>query len=318
MAWAAIKGTGQAAIEAIVAARGSGGPFKDLFDFCAAVDKRLVNRRVLEALVRAGAFDAIEPSRGRLYASVGIALQAGEHAAASASQVSLFGEESGGPALALNQAREWTEPERLTHEKAALGFYLSGHPFASHAAELAGIVKVSLANLQPRNDRVLIAGIVTAMRVQTGRRGRMAFVTLDDGKGHVEAMVYNETYDAVRASLREDALVVMEVRVMQRVSDEGEVQGLRVIAENVYDLGAVRKRWSRGLRLAFNGNASADMLEQILKPFRPGDKPITIAYRNERVGGEVELPESWRVNLDDALVERLRDWLAAENVQVLY
>jgi DNA polymerase III subunit alpha len=102
------------------------------------------------------------------------------------------------------------------------------------------------------------------------------------------------------------------------VSDDGELQGLRVIAEAAYDLAAVRKRWARGVRIACNGNASADRLLQILEPFRPGDKPITVAYRNERVGGEVELPEQWRVNLDDALIDRLRDWLAAENVQVLY
>ena len=314
----AVKGTGEAAINAIVAAREAGGPFTDLFDFCRRVDKRLVNRRVVEALVRAGAFDSVDRSRATLFASVGMALDAGERAAATAAQVSLFGEEAAAHLAAVPSVREWTDAERLVHEKGALGFYLSGHPFAGYAAELAPIVRTSLANLQPKNDRVLVAGVVTALRVQASRRGKMAFVTLDDGKGRAEIMVYNETLDSVRSLLREDQLVVMEVRVMQRVSDDGEVQGLRIIGESVYDLAAVRKRWAKGLRIACNGNASADRLEEILQPFRPGEKPVTIRYVNDRIAGDVDLPEAWRVNLDDALIERLSEWLAPQNVQVLY
>ena len=214
--------------------------------------------------------------------------------------------------------RDWTETERLVHEKASLGFYLSGHPFNAHAAELATIVRTALSSLQPTNERVLVAGIVTALRVQTSRRGKMAFVTLDDGKGRAEVMVYNETFDTARALLREDQLVVMEIRVMQRMTDDGEAQGLRIIAENIYDLGGVRKRWAKALRIACNGNASADRLEEILRPFRPGTLPVTVRYANARIGGEVDLPESWRVTPDDALIERLREWLAPENVQVVY
>ena len=146
----------------------------------------------------------------------------------------------------------------------------------------------------------------------------MAFVTLDDGKGRAEIMGYNETFDAVRGLLREDQLVVMEVKATQRMSDDGELQGMRIIAENVFDLATVRKRWAKGLKLACNGNASASRLAELLQPFRPGEKAITIAYRNARVGGEVELPDEWRVNLDDALLDRLRDWLKPENVQVVY
>jgi DNA polymerase-3 subunit alpha len=313
-----IKGTGEAAIEAIVAARDAGGAFKDLFDFCRRVDARLVNRRVVEALVRAGAFDAIDAHRAALFASVGPALDAGERAAATAAQVSLFGDESAAPVPAPIAAREWSEAERLLHEKAALGFYLSGHPFAAYASELGAVVRTSLANLAPKNERVLVAGIVTALRIQASRRGKMAFVTLDDGKGRAEVLVYNETFDAVRTLLREDQLVIMEIRVTQRVSDDGEAQGLRIVAENVYDLAGVRRRWAKGIRLACNGNASADRLAEILAPFRPGALPITVRYVNDRVGGDLELPQSWRVNPDDALIERLRDWLAPENVQVVY
>ncbi|MEP7276895.1 MAG: DNA polymerase III subunit alpha, partial [Betaproteobacteria bacterium] len=313
----AVKGTGQAAIESVVAARAD-RPFRDLFDFCRRVDKRSVNRRAVEALVRAGAFDAIDARRAALLASVGIALGAAEQADAAKAQVSLFGDDAASDVPALVATRDWTDAERLIHEKVALGFYLSGHPFAGYAAELGSVVRTSLANLAPRSDRVLVAGIVTALRTQSGRRGKMAFVTLDDGHGRAEILVYNETYDGARAMLREDQLVIVEVRAMQRVSDEGEVQGMRVIAEAVYDLAAFRKRWAKGLKIACNGNASAERLAEILRPFKAGDKPVTIAYRNARIGGEIDLPPDWRVNLDDVLIERLREWLAPDNVHVIY
>jgi DNA polymerase-3 subunit alpha len=313
-----IKGTGEAAINAIVAARDAGGPFADLFDFCRRVDKRIVNRRVVEALVRAGAMDTIDPRRSSLFASVGVALYAGERAIAAASQVSLFGEETASHLAAMIMTREWTEAERLTQEKLALGFYLSGHPYTAYASELSAIIRTSLATLQPKADRVLVAGIVTTLRVQTSRRGKMAFVTLDDGKGRAEVMVYNETFDASRALLREDQLVIMEIRITQRMTEDGESQGLRIIAENVFDLAAIRKRYAKGIRIACNGNASADRLAEILQPFRPGNTPITVRYANERIGGELELPDAWRVNPDDTLIERLREWLAPENVQVVY
>ncbi len=313
-----IKGTGQAAIESIVAARLGGGPFIDLFDFCRRVDKRAVNRRAVEALVKAGAFDTIEPRRAALLASVGNALEAAERAEANAAQVSLFGEESAERSVGLTAAREWSDAERLQNEKSAVGFYLSGHPFNGFAAELAPVVRTSLSDLIPKQERVLVAGIVTQMRVQNGRRGRMAFVTLDDGRGSTEIMVYNEVYDSVRNLLRDDQLVIAEVKVSQRMTDDGEANGLRIIAENVYDLPAVRRKFAKGLRLACNGNASASRLADLLQPFRPGDKPITIAYRNEGIGGDVALPEAWRVNLDDALLVSLREWLQPENVQVLY
>jgi DNA polymerase-3 subunit alpha len=245
-------------------------------------------------------------------------MEAAERAEAAAGQVSLFGEEADSPAVSLVQAREWADAERLSHEKTALGFYLSGHPFNAYAAELAPLVRVSLANIQPKQERYLVAGIVTALRVQTGRRGKMAFVTLDDGKGSAEIVVWNETYDAARNLLREDQLVVVEVRVLQRVSDDGDIQGLRIVAEQVYDLDAVRRKWAKRLTLAFNGNASAAKLAEILSPFRSDGVPVTVHYASDRVAGDVELADDWRVAPDSALIDRLREWLAPENVRVVY
>jgi len=313
-----IKGTGAVAIEAIVAARESGGPYVDLFDFCRRIDKRIVNRRAVEALVKGGAFDAIDARRATLYSSVGIALSEAEKAEAAAAQVSLFGESREASGLALIATREWTEAERLTHEKAALGFYLSGHPYAAFAAELAPLIRQPLSGLQPRKEPVLVAGIVTALRTQASRRGKMAFITLDDGAASVEIVVYNETFDAARALLREDQLVIVEAKIMQRGGDDGQMQGLRVVAEAIHDLAAIRKRYAKRLRLACNGGADAARLADALAPFRHGKCPIVVEYRNHGIGGEIELPDAWNVELDDPLLARLREWLTPENVQVVY
>jgi DNA polymerase-3 subunit alpha len=313
-----IKGTGQSAIEAIVAARATGGPFRDLFDFCRRVDKRLVNRRVVEALIRAGAFDAIDRRRAALFASVGVALAEAERAEAAAAQVSLFGDNPQDAGLELIAAREWTDAERLVEEKSALGFYLSGHPYQSYAAELAPLIRHRLANLQPQREPVTIAGIVTALRVQAGKRGKTAFLQLDDGQGAVEVTVYNEVFDGVRNLLHEDELVVVEAKVYSRTDDDGQPQGLRIVAEHVYDLATIRRQRARALRISCNGGANAQRLFELLSPFRNGECPIVVEYRNHGLGGELVFPEDWRVVPDSTLIAQLREWLDPDSVKVVY
>ncbi|MEP7062676.1 MAG: DNA polymerase III subunit alpha [Betaproteobacteria bacterium] len=313
-----IKGTGAHAVEAIVAARVADGPFASLADFCRRIDKRVVNRRAVEALIKGGAFDAIEPRRAALLAAVGVTLAEAERAQAQAAQNSLFGGDAADTTPPLPTTPDWTESERLAHEKSALGFYVSGHPFNAFAAELAGLVRTRLADIEPRAERYLIAGVVTAVRTQVSRRGKMAFVTLDDGKSSVEIVVFNEMFESARNRLREDSLVIADVKVTQRMSDDGDMQGLRVIVENVFDLAETRRRFAKRLALACNGNASGDKLQSILAPFRAGATPITLHYENNGLGGDFDLPEAWRVNLDDALIDRLKEWLSSSNVTIVY
>ncbi|HEV2606808.1 MAG TPA: DNA polymerase III subunit alpha, partial [Xanthomonadaceae bacterium] len=318
-----VKGTGRAATEAIVAARDK-GPFVDLFDFCCRVDKRVVNRRAVEALIRAGAFDTIDSRRASLLASVGPAMDHAEHADRSASQVSLFGDHGGdggaaGPALI--SAREWTETERLVQEKASLGFYLSGHPYHAYATELTQLVQQPLGTLRPSPTTIRIAGVVAQLRTQSSRRGKMAFVILDDGKDQCEVAIFNETFDAYRHILREDALLVAEVKVMQRTGDDGQVQSMRIVAESLHDLAGARRKWARSLKIACNGSSSAERLLELLTPFRSGASgaaAIIVNYQNRSSSGDIELGSDWRVNLDDRLLESLRERFSPENVQVVY
>jgi DNA polymerase-3 subunit alpha len=322
-----IKGTGESAILAILQARESGGPFRDLFDFCRRVDKRVVNRRVLEALIRAGAFDAIDDHRARLFASAGIAIESAEQASQAAMQNSLFGGEAAeSMAPALIERPRWSERERLQEEKQALGFYLSGHPFNAYRKELQGVVRTTLAKLQPATDgesgqrSQLIAGIVEALRWANTQSGRMLVIRLSDGTGSQEVTVYNELADQARGIVKEDALLVIEarVRLIRRAGDEGEETFMRVSADKLYDLAAARNKFARGIKLVCNGGSSGARLRELLAPYRAGACPVSILYSNQKAQCRIDLGEEWRVKLDDMLVDSLAQWLEPENVQILY
>jgi DNA polymerase-3 subunit alpha len=313
----AVRGTGQAAIESILAAR-KDGAFLDLFDFCRRVDKRLVNRRVVEALVRAGAFDSIDPQRARLLASAGRAIEAAEQAEASASQNSLFGEAEAprGGAHAYIEAPPWDARQKLLEEKAALGFYLSGHLFSIYERDLAKFPRTPLARLSP-GDKVWMAGVVVAARTQMTRRGRMMVVMLDDASAQVEISVFNELFERHRDKLKEDALLI----VSGKVQDDQFSGGLRVLAEDLLDLEALRARYGARLKISMNGGADAKRLQQVLAPYRAsgaGACQVVVSYGNATGACEVALGENWRVRPDSKLMSDLAEWLTADNVELVF
>jgi DNA polymerase-3 subunit alpha len=319
----AVKGTGESAIGAIVSAREHGGPFRDLFDFCRRVDRRTLNRRSIEALVRAGAFDCLSDHRASLLASVGIALEAAEQEERNAHQVSLFGEaeESVASAVQLVEAARWSVPEQLAQEKAALGYYFSGHPFDHYLDEIGRFVKARLADLAPRQESVLLAGIIAATRLQQTRSGRMAVITIEDGSAQVEVTAYAELFEQARELLREDQPVVIQ----GKVSEDQFSGGLRVRAERIFDLAAARSRFARLIRLSMNGAVSSEgaagvaKLRKLLEPYRGnGSCQVEIRYENGSAAVSVRLSEQWRVSLDDRLLKELCSWLKPENVEVLY
>jgi len=314
----AIRGTGESAVQSIVEARKTGA-FPDLFDFCRRVDKRVVNRRAIEALVRAGAFDSVESNRASVLATVGRAMEAAEQAERQAAQVSLFGdaEAARGGALALVASAPWDEKQKLMEEKAALGFCLSGHLFSVYQRELANFPRLPLAKVRPTDGRPWLAGIVASARNQMTRRGRMMVVLLDDGSAQLEVTVFNELYEKHREKLKEDALLVVQGKV-QRDEFSG---GFRVTAEELLDLAAVRERFAARLRLDMNGQADAGRLAELLAPYRGvggGACSVFVHYVNESASCDVALGDAWRVRLDAELLEQLSRWLAPENVHVVY
>jgi DNA polymerase-3 subunit alpha len=316
----AIKGTGEAALSAILKAR-EAGPFVDLFDFCRRIDRRIVNRRVIEALIKAGAFDSIDDDRAKLLASVGRACDAADQAERNALQGGLFdlpGEEQAAQTHYLDVPR-WSERERLLNEKQALGYFFSGHPFSAYADEIAAFVPRRLDGLEPQREPVLLAGIVLGVRTQMTRRGKMAYVLLDDGSARIEAAVFNELWESARAKIQEDELLIVE----GKVSRDDFTGGLRVQAEKLMTLIEARGRFARELRLSLNGESdalAAQRLRSLLAPYRAATEacPVRIHYRNARAEAVLALPDDWRVRLDDRLLSELAAWLKPENVRVSY
>jgi DNA polymerase-3 subunit alpha len=311
-----VRGTGQGAIESILEARKQ-GTFKDLYDFCRRVDKRLVNRRCTEALVRAGAFDALEKNRASLLATVGRAIEAAEQAERQASQTSLFGEAdaSHAGALALVPAREWDLRQTLTEEKAALGYCLSAHLFSVYERELAGFPRTPVNKLSTAGDRAWIAGVVATARIQMTRRGRMMMVLLDDGSAQIEISVFNEFFEKHREKLKEDRLLV----VQGKVQHDDFTGGLRVSAEDLLDLAALRERFASGLHLTMNGQADAKRLKEALAPYRAERGcPVLVHWENAGASCDVALGEAWRVRPNERLIGELSAWLSPENVQLRF
>ncbi len=341
-----VKGTGEGAIDAIIAARGEGGPFRDLFDLCARVDKHVVNRRVIEALVRAGALDALNGNvdRATLHASVGRAIDSAEQAQAHAGQVSLFGEpsQSDAPPVEYLATKPWTERERLANEKLALGFYFSGHLFTEYATEARRLAPTRLADAkQGGRETVRLAGIIVSARSQNTRRGRMGVIVLDDDTAQLELMVFSELYDRKRALLKEDTLVFVTGKVR---FDEFN-QRHSISADDVMDLAEARARAEARLRIELDSPIDMATLKSALEPYRarggngardgaPGPNGpgggngayagvgaggngagggatsagcrVVVGYRNGIAVADIALPEAWRVRPDETLLAELK------------
>ena len=266
----AVKGSGQGAVEAIVEARTEGGPFRSFFDFCARVDRKRINKRAIDALIKAGAFDAINPDRASLVASVGLGFEFAEHQVVNASQGGLFDDGDHGSSTqepALQQTEPWGLRDRLLLEKSALGFYLSGHLFDEHSAEVRRFCKRQIADLADSREPQLLAGIVGELRFVTGQRGRVAIFKLDDSSEFIEAVANDDLIEANKALLVEDELLI----VQGKVQNDRFSGGLRLNVAQVWDLAGARARFGRYLGMALAGDGLA------------GDGPAGVARLAELV-----------------------------------
>ncbi len=319
----AIKGIGAAAIEAILEARGSGGPFRDIFDFCERVDARKVNRRVLESLVRAGAMDALGPHRAVLFATLPLAMNAAGQQGKDrdAGQEDLFGVS---PVRAVSErfveVPEWSEDERLEAEKETLGLYLTGHPIVRYQAELEQIVDATLGDLKPTEDRtVVVAGLVVGLRtMQTKRGDRMAFVTLDDRLGRLELAVFADLYAKSRDLLRKDNLLVVE----GKVSVDEYSGNFRMSADRIYNIDEARAAFASRLVIdvdaAHAGNGFLDELQAILRPHARGQCAVVVRYDTGRAEAELVLGEQWRILPNAEVLDHLSQLAGGDAVRLIY
>jgi DNA polymerase-3 subunit alpha len=336
-----VKGSGQGAIEDILRAR-EDGPFKDLFDFCERVDRRQVNRRTIEALVRAGAFDSINDNRAQLLASIGLAMEAAEQKAAAANQVSLFDLMGGAEAEAhrpeLVDEPRWSTKRTLQEEKQALGFYFSGHLFDACRDEVRRFARTTLADLTKEvsggnggnggggggggygNRDVrgkTVAGVIASIRTQMTQRGKMIIVLLDDGSGAtVEVTVFNELFDANRALFKEDEVLIVQGNARHDMF----TGGVRMTAESVMDMTQARAKFARAIRLSMNGGSTAARLRELLSPHvaAEGGVSVRISYVCDQARCEAVLGDAWRIVPSEEVIAALRQALDAENVLTMY
>lgn len=312
-----IKGTGQSAVEAILAARQAGGSFASLFDFCARVDRHAVNRRTIEALIRAGAFDTLEGNRAALLETLGSAIEAAEQAERNANQGALFDDDSDQlVAGELARVTPWDLQTFLTEEKAALGFYFSGHLFDAWRDEIRRVAPTPLARLAPSRGQQWLAGVLAAVRPRMTKRGKMLYALLDDGTAQIEIAIFNELYEQYRLSLKEDRPLVIQ----GRVSHDDYSGGLRVSADDLYDLQRVRETRARCLRLTMPANLGLARLSELLTPWRSAEAGVPVELSLQRPGFtcQLRLGDDWRVRMDDALIAGARQWLSYDQVEVFY
>ena len=316
----AVKGTGLSAIDIILEERNSNGPFISLFDFAARLDLRKVNRKAFESLIRAGAFDIINPNRAVLLASVNLAITKAEQGHAHQGQNALF-EEFESSDVPLLDVDPWEEREQLAQEKVALGFYFSNHPFKFYEKMIREFVPNKLSELKPREATYLIAGIISQVRMRMTTRGKIAIVTLDDGVGRIDVVIGNKILTEVYDLVKEDKLLVVE----GRVSHDDFTGGNRVSAIKVYDLLSIQSSKAALLSISLNKPTDGAKLKELLKPYcneifgnNLSKCKVKIEYKNETGKVELLLGPDWEVTLHEELIMGLSKTFHDENVKIIY
>ena len=312
----AIKGLGEGPVEVILKERDASGSFKDLFEFCARTDRRLLNKRALEALIRAGAFDSLHEPRWVLMAALEDAIKAAEQKASNtASGIDdLFGDFSPVPSAgnssevyaAFRAVRPWTGRERLTGEKETLGLYVTGHPIDDYEAEIRKFIPTRIVDLRAdAKSSQKIVGLVVAVRTMKTKRGdTMAIVTLDDRSARIESTIYAETFQAAREHIAKDTLIVLEGSVVH----DDYSGGLSMRCNGVMSLDQARELSARNLTIRMNGGSSPQSvaaLAQVLQRAESGACPIVVDYDRGDSSGRIVLGQRFCIKPTDTVVREI-------------
>jgi DNA polymerase-3 subunit alpha len=321
----AIKGVGEGPVESILEAR-KDGPFIDLFDFCARVDLKKLNKRVIEKLILAGALDTLGPHRASMMATLPEAISAAaQHAKAEAiGQHDMFGLLNSEPEDSKQnfvQCTPWPDKIWLEGERETLGLYLTGHPINQYLKELKQYTNGRLKDIHPteRGKTVKVAGLVVATRVMITKRGsKMGLVTLDDKSARLEVMLFTEPFEKFGHMLEKDRILICE----GDVSFDDFSGGNRMNARNIIEIGEARSHFAKAVAINVHGNdvtqAWLETFEQTLTPWRNGVVPVTINYAQDHASGKITLGDEWRVNPSDELMLALESMLGSTNVKIVF
>lgn len=320
----AVKGVGEGPIENIIAAREAGGHFKDLFDFCARIDTKKVNKRVLERLIKSGAMDRLGPNRASMMASLDDAIRAASqhHQAEAFGQTDMFGVLTEAPEEVEHKYAnipEWPDKVWLEGERETLGLYLTGHPINAYLSELKHYTTWRLKDAQPtrRDGAATVAGLVIAARVMTTKRGtRIGLLTLDDRSGRMEVMLFSEALERYLDLIETDRIVV----VTGQVSFDDYNGGLRMSAREVLDISDAREKHLRGLAISVTEQQIDDKFfarfSEILEPHKAGTVPVNVYYQRSNARAKLTLGTEWRITPADQLISDLKILLGEKQVEL--
>ncbi len=320
----AVKNVGQAHAHSIVMAREKGGFFATLFDLCQRVDLRMVNKRVLESLIQAGALDSLPGNRAQLMGTVSQSIEyaQGIQKDRERGQTSLFDRAHLDSSLAMSHPElpdlpEWHINELLAREKALLGFYVSGHPLSNYQDEVDACASISLDDLDKAADgqMVSVAGIITALKKTTDRRGQaMAFMTIEDFVGSAEAILFSEPFEKFQTLLYQDSAVLARARVSTR---EDRKAKLRV--EEMVSLPQVREKCISTVRLSISSvGLELSFIEDMkaILQAHPGHCQVVIELHTPHFGSVRIRLKDTKVLPSRELLAQLREMLGPDDVKL--
>ncbi|HGJ5875176.1 MAG TPA: DNA polymerase III subunit alpha [Arsenophonus sp.] len=321
----AIKGVGEAPIEAIIESRQKGGYFKEIFDLCARVDTKKLNRRVMEKLIMSGAFDHLGPHRAALMSSLEDALKAADqHAKAEAiGQTDMFGVLAEVPeqvAQSYASVAKWPEHLILEGERETLGLYLTGHPITAYLPEIERYtsgLRLKDVNPTPRGQPLTVVGLALIAKVVTTKRGnRIGICTLDDRSGRLDIMLFSDVLEKYQHLLEKDKILI----ATGQVSFDDFNGGNKMSVRELMDLGEAREKYARGIAISLTDRQIDDQLlnrlRSTLEPYRSGTIPVHLYYQKKDARAKLKLGVTWRVTPTDKLLTELRTLLGNQQVEL--
>jgi len=321
---AAVKNVGQGAIESVLEVRKQDGPFKSFFDFCERVDHRKVNRRVVESLIKCGAFDSIGARRSQMMSVLEEALEVGQkiHKDRTVGQFSLFEtmttDNHDAMYPAFPEVEEWNEGELLNYEKESLGFFITGHPLARYESTLKKFANADTLKLHDLSEGrvVRLGGVVRDYKLYNDRKGEvMAFVTLEDLSGLAEVTLFSSVYSSVSGLIEKDSLIMVEGRVTR---DE---KSSKILAESVVPIDKAEETWTTSVHLNLDmtglNKQSLQKLCEILKQHKGSCSAYLHLVMPQRTDTSIALHESIRVKAGPDLTEAVNKFLGYSAVETV-
>lgn len=315
----AIKGVGESAIDVIIQERQENGPFADLFGFCKRLDLRKVNRRVIEALIKAGAFDVWQIERAVLQANLEHALKFAEkeHQNQNSGQIDLFSllDDKVSHHEYL-ECKPWPENVRLEGEREVLGYYLSGHPADEYRRELADfIIPIGMLNPGMHKKAYICAQVTGIRKILTKRGKKLVILVMEDATARMDVVVFGEVFDAFTEPLATGDMLVVEGEVAR----DDYNGGVKLTANNLHTVAAARSRFARCLEVRMN-TGSQNLLPNVqsLLKAHAGTCVVQVAYTNDEAKANLTLGRQWHVTPSDELLRLLKNLLGEDQAQMVY